>query len=49
MTNRYLEVLQADGADIEELKRGALDTFRLLADWLAPLDRARPPVERRLT
>jgi len=39
-TNRHLEHLVAEGVAISDLKKGALDTFRLLAEWLAPLDSA---------
>ncbi|MEQ8900789.1 MAG: biliverdin-producing heme oxygenase [Roseovarius sp.] len=42
MTNRYLEDLEADGAAVSDLREGARDTFRLLADWLAPLDHSTP-------
>lgn len=38
MTNKYLAHLEAEGADIRDLKQGAFDTFRLMAEWLAPLD-----------
>ena len=41
MANAYLEDRTCDGVSIDDLKRGALGTFRLLADWLAPLDRAK--------
>lgn len=37
MTNRYLEDLEAEGAEVSDLRKGAFDTFRLLAEWLAPL------------
>jgi heme oxygenase len=40
MTTRYLQDLEEQGADVSDLKKGASETFRLLADWLAPLDRA---------
>nr|WP_297772955.1 biliverdin-producing heme oxygenase [uncultured Roseovarius sp.] len=40
MTNRYLESLEGEGAAVNDLKTGAFDTFRLLAEWLAPLDRS---------
>ena len=48
MTTRYLDRIEAEGADIRALKAGAHDTFRLLADWLAPLDRSPPATEARL-
>ncbi|MDU9006674.1 biliverdin-producing heme oxygenase [Sedimentitalea todarodis] len=40
MTNRYLEHLHSDRRTMDALASGACDTFRLLADWLAPLDRS---------
>lgn len=48
MTNRYLEHLETEGAAVSDLRKGARDTFRLLADWLAPLDRPNPHVDTRL-
>jgi len=42
MTNAYLEGLEVEGAAVSDLRQGAHDTFRLLADWLAPLDHSTP-------
>ncbi len=42
MTNAYLEGLEVEGAAVGDLRQGAHDTFRLLADWLAPLDHSTP-------
>jgi heme oxygenase (biliverdin-IX-beta and delta-forming) len=47
MTMRFLQDLEEQGADVRDLKKGASDTFRLLADWLAPLDRAYSAGETR--
>lgn len=35
----YIEAQVASGAQTDELKNGALATFRALSHWLAPLDR----------
>lgn len=48
MTNRYLEDLEAEGPAVSDLKKGARDTFRLLGDWLAPLDRSHPLADATL-
>lgn len=48
MTTRYLDRLEAEGADIPALKAGALGTFRALAEWLAPLDRGPQPTIARI-
>lgn len=47
MTNRYLEHLETEGAALEEIRDGARDTFRLLAEWLAPLDRPHSVADAR--
>lgn len=47
MTLRHLDHLQATGAPRAPLMQGALGTFRLLADWLAPLDTPLPIREAR--
>ena len=48
MINRYLEDLEAEGAAVRDLRAGARDTFRLLADWLAPLDRPQSLADARV-
>lgn len=48
MANRYLEDLEAEGNAVSDLRKGAHDTFRLLGDWLAPLDRSHPLSDARL-
>ena len=48
MTNRYLEDLEAEGRAVSDLKKGARDTFRLLGDWLSPLDRSHPLADAKL-
>ncbi len=48
MTNRYLESLEAEGAAVSDVKKGAFDTFRLLAEWLAPLDQPHAFADMRL-
>lgn len=37
--NAYLDHLSSEGAEAQDLVTGAADTFRLFAEWLAPLDR----------
>jgi heme oxygenase (biliverdin-IX-beta and delta-forming) len=49
VTTKYLEDLEAQGVDFGHLKKGAEDTFRLLADWLAPLDQAYRVGDRRVS
>jgi len=38
MANAYLEHLGAQGICVDDITRGAQQTFEALADWLAPLD-----------
>ncbi|MEO1107803.1 MAG: biliverdin-producing heme oxygenase [Pseudomonadota bacterium] len=38
MTLQYLDHLQFSASSLDDLVSGAKDTFRLLDDWLAPLD-----------
>lgn len=47
MTQRHLDHLQTTGAPRAPLMDGALGTFRLLADWLAPLDLPAPMFQAR--
>lgn len=48
LTLRHLDHLQSTGTPLPPLLHGALGTFRLLADWLAPLDLPAPiPQARR--
>ncbi len=39
MANAYLDHLASQGVATEDLARGAQETFRVLSDWLEPLDR----------
>jgi heme oxygenase len=38
ITLQYLDHLQSSASSLDDLVSGAKDTFRLLDDWLAPLD-----------
>ncbi|QFT73405.1 Heme oxygenase [Ruegeria sp. THAF33] len=38
MTLQYLDHLQSSASSLDDVVSGAKDTFRLLDDWLAPLD-----------
>lgn len=42
MANGFLEQQYAQGIALDDLVKGARDTFEVLAEWLAPLDRSTP-------
>lgn len=41
----FLDRALDGGTTVDEMRTGAVGTFRLLADWLGPLERAQPRIE----
>ena len=47
MATEYLDHLDISGLGLHGLREGARSTFRLFADWIAPLDKSARATERR--
>lgn len=49
MANSYLEQSHAQGVALDDLVKGARQTFEVLSEWLAPLNQTKPAVHEALS